>query len=56
MAVIAIAAVRDADSEIAQNAAVRIYQKLVLSHCADGLVAVAAGPLVKGGMTRTLPS
>ena len=49
-----IAAVRDAHPQVAQNAAVRINEQPGLGHLAGGLV--AAGRLVKGGMTLTEPS
>ena len=49
-----IAAVRDAHPQVAQDAPLRIDEQPGLGHLAGGLV--AAGRLVKGGMTLTEPS
>src|ERR1039458_2887584 len=49
-----IAAVREAHPQVAQDASVRIDEQPGLGHLAGGLV--AAGRLVRGGMTLTDPS
>jgi hypothetical protein len=47
-----VTAIRQAHPQIAQNAPLRVYQRIVPGHCFFG----GAGWLVSGGMTFTDPS
>ncbi len=49
-----ITAVGEADTQVAQDASVGVNQQVRPGHLGGGLV--AAGLLVAGGITRTLPS